>query len=103
MWNLCINALEAMSEGILTLSLREVFSFQSGEFKSDHGGMVLEFQDEGCGIAADQINNIYDPFYTSKKDGVGLGLSTETEGLWMLKVPLVRELCSRFFFQTKKV
>ena len=75
-WNLCINALEAMSEGTLTLSLREVISFQSGEFQADHGGMVLEFQDEGCGIASDQINNIYDPFYSSKKDGVGLGLAT---------------------------
>lgn len=75
-WNLCINALEAMSEGTLTLSLREVCSFRSGEFQTDHGGMVLEFQDEGCGIALDQINNIYDPFYSSKKDGVGLGLAT---------------------------
>lgn len=75
-WNLCINALEAMSEGTLTLSLREVFSFQSGEFQADHGGMVLEFQDEGCGIASDQINNIFDPFFSSKKDGVGLGLAT---------------------------
>jgi two-component system sensor histidine kinase PilS (NtrC family) len=75
-WNLCINALEAMSEGALTLSLKEVFSFQIGEFQTDHGGMVLEFQDEGCGIASDQINNIYDPFYSSKKDGVGLGLAT---------------------------
>lgn len=75
-WNLCINALEAMSEGTLTLSLREVVSFQSGEFQADHGGMVLEFQDEGCGIASDQINNIFDPFYSSKKDGVGLGLAT---------------------------
>ena len=27
MWNLCVNALKAMSEGILTLSLREVFFF----------------------------------------------------------------------------
>ncbi len=75
-WNLCINALEAMSEGTLTLSLREVVSFQSGEFQADHSGMVIEFQDEGCGIASDQINNIYDPFYSSKKDGVGLGLAT---------------------------
>jgi two-component system sensor histidine kinase PilS (NtrC family) len=75
-WNLCINALDAMSEGTLTLSLRDVISFQSGEFQADHGGMVLEFQDEGCGIAADQINNIFDPFYSSKKDGVGLGLAT---------------------------
>ena len=75
-WNLCINALESMSEGTLTLTLREVFSYQSGEYQTDHGGMVLEFQDEGCGIASDQINNIYDPFYSSKKDGVGLGLAT---------------------------
>lgn len=75
-WNLCINALEAMSEGALTLSLKEVFSFQSGEFQANHRGMVLEVQDEGCGIALDQLNNIFDPFYSSKKGGVGLGLAT---------------------------
>jgi len=75
-WNLCINALEAMSQGTLTLKLKEVLSFQSGDFKSNHRGMVLEVQDEGCGIAQDKINNIYDPFYSSKKDGVGLGLAT---------------------------
>lgn len=75
-WNLCINALQAMSQGTLTLSLNEVFSFQSGEFQANHRGMVLEVRDEGCGIALDQINNIYDPFYSSKKDGVGLGLAT---------------------------
>ena len=66
-WNLCINALEAMSEGTLTLSLRDVMSFQSGEFQADHGGMVLEFQDEGCGIASDQINNILTPFIPARK------------------------------------
>jgi two-component system sensor histidine kinase PilS (NtrC family) len=75
-WNLCINALEAMSRGTLTLTLKEVFSFQSGEFQANHRGMVLEVEDEGCGIAPDQINNIYDPFYSSKKNGVGLGLAT---------------------------
>jgi len=75
-WNLCINALEAMSRGTLTLSLREVPSFQRGEFKTSHGGMVLEVQDEGSGITPDQINNIYDPFFSTKKNGVGLGLAT---------------------------
>ena len=30
--------------------------------------------DQGCGIAPDQMENIYDPFYSSKKNGVGLGL-----------------------------
>jgi len=75
-WNLCINALEAMSRGTLTLSLREVPSFQRGEFKTSHGGMVLDVQDEGSGITPDQINNIYDPFFSTKKNGVGLGLAT---------------------------
>lgn len=75
-WNLCINALEAMSRGTLTLSLREVPSFKRGEFKTSHGGMVLEVQDEGTGITPDQINNIYDPFFSTKKNGVGLGLAT---------------------------
>ena len=75
-WNLCINALESMSQGTLALKLKEVFSFRSGEFQANHRGMVLEVQDEGCGIALDQINNIYDPFYSSKKNGVGLGLAT---------------------------
>ena len=75
-WNLCINALEAMSQGTPALKIKEVFSFRSGEFQANHRGMVLEVQDEGCGIALDQINNIYDPFYSSKKNGVGLGLAT---------------------------
>ena len=73
---MCINALEAMSQGTLTLKLREVFSFRNGKFQANHRGMVLEVQDEGCGIALDQIINIYDPFYSSKKNGMGLGLAT---------------------------
>ena len=75
-WNLCINALESMSEGIVTLTLKEVFSFHIEKFQSNQRGMVLEVQDEGCGISPEQINNIYDPFYSSKKNGVGLGLAT---------------------------
>ncbi|MBT5027562.1 MAG: PAS domain S-box protein [Nitrospinaceae bacterium] len=75
-WNLCINALESMSEGIVTLTLKEVSSFHIEKFQSNQRGMVLEVQDEGCGISPEQINNIYDPFYSSKKNGVGLGLAT---------------------------
>ncbi len=75
-WNLCINALESMSQGTLTLMLKEVLSFSIGGFQANHRGMVLEVQDEGCGISPENLNNIYDPFYTSKKNGVGLGLAT---------------------------
>jgi hypothetical protein len=38
--------------------------------------MVLDFKDEGCEIASEQLKKIYDPLYFSKKDSVGFGLST---------------------------
>jgi signal transduction histidine kinase len=36
--------------------------------------VVISFIDNGCGIPADQINNIFDPFFSTKANGTGLGL-----------------------------
>ena len=36
--------------------------------------IVVRFADTGHGIPADQINNIFDPFYSTKENGTGLGL-----------------------------
>lgn len=36
--------------------------------------IVIQFIDTGCGIPADKINNIFDPFYSTKPNGTGLGL-----------------------------
>jgi two-component system sensor kinase FixL len=36
---------------------------------------VLEVEDSGGGVAADVKNNIFEPLVTTKKDGLGLGLS----------------------------
>jgi C4-dicarboxylate-specific signal transduction histidine kinase len=38
--------------------------------------MVFDFKDEGCEIASEQLKSIYNPLYSRKKDGVGVGLST---------------------------
>lgn len=38
-------------------------------------GVKIEVEDEGSGIAPDQLGRIFDPFYTTRKDGTGLGLS----------------------------
>ncbi len=37
--------------------------------------VVIEVQDTGTGIHKDDINRIFDPFFTSKPLGTGLGLS----------------------------
>lgn len=42
---------------------------------SDH--LLIEFQDTGCGMAEEQVNKVFDPFYTTRTvgEGIGLGLS----------------------------
>jgi len=63
--NLLDNALEAMPEGgALTVSLR-----QDGE------RMRVEVTDTGRGVPKDQRANVFDPFFTSKMSGAGLGLT----------------------------
>ncbi len=62
--NLIKNAMQAMTRGG-TLTL------QTGE-GSD--GIWVSVADTGGGIPQDQINRIFEPFYTTKKKGTGLGL-----------------------------
>ncbi|MEY2409417.1 MAG: hypothetical protein QOF48_2087, partial [Verrucomicrobiota bacterium] len=62
--NLIKNAIQAMSRGG-TLTLQ-----------TDSGvdGVLLIVGDTGGGIPQEQINRIFEPFYTTKKKGSGLGL-----------------------------
>ena len=62
--NLIKNAMQAMTKGgVLTL-------------QTDHGpdGVWVSVGDTGGGIPQEQINRIFEPFYTTKKKGSGLGL-----------------------------
>ena len=62
--NLCKNALQAMTRGG-TLTLQT---------ESRDDGVCLTVKDTGGGIPQDLLNRIFEPFYTTKKKGSGLGL-----------------------------
>lgn len=41
----------------------------------DNGSAVIEVADEGEGIPADAVDRVFEPFYSTKTNGTGLGLS----------------------------
>jgi len=67
LFNLIENSLEAMSKQERQLTIDTEVS------KDDF--FVIRITDNGCGIGQDKIKNIYDPFFTSKTYGPGLGLT----------------------------
>jgi two-component system NtrC family sensor kinase len=75
--NVIINALEAMPQGgRLEMATRRVSERDARrKAPADAGFVEIEFADTGVGIPAEHLNNIFDPFYTTKSKGMGLGLS----------------------------
>jgi C4-dicarboxylate-specific signal transduction histidine kinase len=69
--NLMLNAFSAMSETGLDGARRLVVRTNS----VDTSTVLVEVQDNGTGIAAEKIESIFDPFITSKPEGLGMGLS----------------------------
>jgi len=64
--NLASNALEAMGEsGTLVVRSRE----------GDGEHVIVEFIDNGPGIAAEDLPRVGQPFFTTKRGGTGLGLA----------------------------
>ncbi len=76
--NLCFNARDAMPQGgRLTLRTfnRPAARDQAGVLPVG-SCVVLQVTDTGGGLEPAQIGKIFDPFYTSKPQGTGLGLPT---------------------------
>jgi two-component system NtrC family sensor kinase len=64
--NLVFNAMEAMPEGgILAIRSR---------LDAKHATAVIEIEDTGCGIAEAHLDQIFNPFFTTKAEGQGTGL-----------------------------
>jgi two-component system NtrC family sensor kinase len=70
--NLVHNAVEAMAEGgLLQISTQKGVA----SFNKDRPIAKIQIQDTGPGIAPDQQEKIFNPFFTTKHTGTGLGLS----------------------------
>lgn len=46
------------------------------------GNWLIIFEDNGCGVPSDKKYQIFIPFYTSKIDGSGIGLSLTQQIIW---------------------
>jgi signal transduction histidine kinase/putative methionine-R-sulfoxide reductase with GAF domain len=65
--NLLLNAIQAMPEGgRLGLAAR---------VPEDHQWIRLSIQDSGIGIPHEDMSKLFDPFFSTKEGGIGLGLS----------------------------
>lgn len=65
--NIIINAVEAMPEknGLLKISAHK-----------EDGHCLIAIQDNGHGIPAENIKKLFEPYFTAKNGGMGLGLAT---------------------------
>jgi two-component system sensor histidine kinase PilS (NtrC family) len=65
LWNLLLNAAQAMPEGG-TIHL---------EVRNLEQRVIVSVRDEGTGISEEEIGRVFDPFYTTRQGGTGLGLA----------------------------
>jgi signal transduction histidine kinase len=71
MLNLIVNAIQAMSgigEGPRELQI-------SIDAVPSEGGVCVAVRDTGPGLSPESLSRLFEPFYTTKPDGMGMGLS----------------------------
>jgi C4-dicarboxylate-specific signal transduction histidine kinase len=68
--NLILNAIEAINR--VPAGPRELIISSA---KNDSNGVLVSVRDPGAGLAPDNLDRLFDAFYTTKPDGMGMGLA----------------------------
>ncbi|MCJ7785881.1 MAG: ATP-binding protein, partial [Desulfobacterales bacterium] len=72
--NILLNAIDATSEnGKITVKTRSFIKPDGEPY------VQIEFTDTGCGIPGEHLEDIFNPFFTTKATGSGLGLSISNQ------------------------
>jgi signal transduction histidine kinase len=67
--NLIMNAIDAMRTATDRARYLDIMSAKHAD------GVVVRVQDSGIGLDPDRLERIFEPFYTTKPQGIGIGLS----------------------------
>lgn len=75
--NIILNASQAMpSGGVIEIIIRSEYIKEDNHVSIQEGNyIVIEIKDEGVGIENKNLKKIFDPYFTTKSDGNGLGLT----------------------------
>ncbi|MFA5038844.1 MAG: ATP-binding protein [Candidatus Omnitrophota bacterium] len=66
LFNILLNAMDSMNKGGKIFIFTKMAAIER---------LQIIIKDEGCGIAKENLKNIFDPFFSTKDEGTGLGLA----------------------------
>ncbi|MFT2111438.1 transporter substrate-binding domain-containing protein [Marinomonas sp. 2405UD68-3] len=71
--NLIINSCDSLNDSSKSIRL-------TTSSDTEHNQVIIQLEDQGCGIEAEHLSRLSEPFFTTKRDqgGTGLGLSVST-------------------------